>query len=54
MNWRQQAARNTRIGILSRGLAAGVLLVTGVAGGVESGLGTNSAGATRVNANPCP
>ena len=31
-----------------------VNLVTGVAGGVESGLGTNSAGATRVNANPCP
>jgi hypothetical protein len=29
-------------------------LVTGVAGGVESGLGTNSAGAPRPNANPCP
>jgi hypothetical protein len=29
-------------------------LVTGVTGGVESGLGTNSAGAPRVNANPCP
>ena len=29
-------------------------LVTGVAGGVESSLGTNSAGVPRVNANPCP
>jgi len=29
-------------------------LVTGVAGGVESGLGTNSAGAPRPNGNPCP
>jgi hypothetical protein len=29
-------------------------LVTGVAGGVESGLGTDSAGAPRANANPCP
>jgi N-acetylneuraminic acid mutarotase len=29
-------------------------LVTGVAGGVESGLGTNSAGVPRANANPCP
>jgi hypothetical protein len=29
-------------------------LVTGVVGGVESGLGTNSAGVPRANANPCP
>jgi hypothetical protein len=29
-------------------------LVTGVAGGVESSLGTNSAGVPRANANPCP
>jgi hypothetical protein len=29
-------------------------LVTGVAGGVESDLGTNSAGVPRANANPCP
>ena len=29
-------------------------LVTGMAGGVESSLGTNSAGAQRANANPCP
>jgi hypothetical protein len=29
-------------------------LVTGIAGGVESGLGTNSAGVPRANANPCP
>jgi len=29
-------------------------LVTGVAGGVESSLGTNSAGVPRTNANPCP
>ena len=29
-------------------------LVTGMAGGVESSLGTNSAGVPRVNANPCP
>jgi N-acetylneuraminic acid mutarotase len=29
-------------------------LVTGIAGGVESSLGTNSAGVTRVNSNPCP
>jgi hypothetical protein len=29
-------------------------LVTGVAGGVESGLGSNSAGVPRPNANPCP
>jgi hypothetical protein len=29
-------------------------LVTGVAGGVENGLGTSSAGAPRVNAHPCP
>jgi hypothetical protein len=29
-------------------------LVTGVAGGVESSLGTNSAGGQRVSANPCP
>jgi len=29
-------------------------LVTGMAGGVESGLGTNSAGVPRANANPCP
>ena len=29
-------------------------LVTGVAGGIESSLGTNSAGATRENAHPCP
>jgi len=29
-------------------------LVTGVAGGVESSLGTNSAGVRRPNANPCP
>ena len=29
-------------------------LVTGVAGGIESGLGTNSAGVPRANANPCP
>ena len=29
-------------------------LVTGVTGGVESSLGTHSAGAPRVNANPCP
>jgi hypothetical protein len=29
-------------------------LVTGVAGGVESGLGTSSAGVPRANANPCP
>jgi hypothetical protein len=29
-------------------------LVTGVAGGVESGLGANSAGTPRANANPCP
>jgi len=29
-------------------------LVTGVFGGVESGLGTNSAGVPRANANPCP
>jgi len=33
---------------------AAFVLVTGVAGGVESGLGTNSAGTPRVNANPCP
>jgi N-acetylneuraminic acid mutarotase len=29
-------------------------LVTGVSGGMESGLGTNSAGNPRPNANPCP
>ena len=29
-------------------------LVTGIAGGVESGLGTNSAGVPRANRNPCP
>jgi len=29
-------------------------LVTGKAGGVESSLGTNSAGVPRANANPCP
>jgi hypothetical protein len=29
-------------------------LVTGMAGGVESSLGTNSAGVPRPNANPCP
>jgi hypothetical protein len=29
-------------------------LVTGVVGGVESSLGTNSAGVPRPNANPCP
>jgi glucose/arabinose dehydrogenase len=29
-------------------------LVAGVAGGVESGLGTNSAGVPRANTNPCP
>ena len=29
-------------------------LVTGMAGGVESSLGTNSAGVPRANANPCP
>jgi hypothetical protein len=29
-------------------------LVTGVAAGVESGLGTNGAGVPRANANPCP
>jgi len=29
-------------------------LVTGVAGGVESSLGTNSAGVQRPNSNPCP
>jgi N-acetylneuraminic acid mutarotase len=29
-------------------------LVTGVVGGVESGLGTNRAGVPRANANPCP
>jgi hypothetical protein len=29
-------------------------LVTGVAAGVESSLGTNSAGVPRANANPCP
>ena len=29
-------------------------LVTGVAGGIESSLGTNSAGGARPNANPCP
>ena len=29
-------------------------LVTGVTGSVESGLGTNSAGVARPNANPCP
>jgi N-acetylneuraminic acid mutarotase len=29
-------------------------LVTGVTGGVESGLGTNSGGSQRPNANPCP
>jgi hypothetical protein len=29
-------------------------LVTGVAGGGESGLGSNSAGVPRANANPCP
>jgi hypothetical protein len=29
-------------------------LVTGVAHGVESSLGTNSAGVPRANANPCP
>ena len=30
------------------------LLVTGVAGGVEGSLGTNGAGVTRPNTNPCP
>jgi len=29
-------------------------LVTGVTGGVEGSLGTNSAGTPRPNANPCP
>jgi hypothetical protein len=29
-------------------------LVTGVAGGIESGLGVNSAGVPRANARPCP
>ena len=29
-------------------------LVTGVIGGVESGLGTNGAGVPRANSNPCP
>jgi len=29
-------------------------LVTGISHGVESGLGTNSAGVPRANANPCP
>jgi hypothetical protein len=34
--------------------AAAFFLVTGVAGGVEGGLGTDSAGVPRPNANPCP
>jgi len=29
-------------------------LVTGVAGGIEGGLGTDSAGMPRTNTNPCP
>jgi hypothetical protein len=29
-------------------------LVTGVSGGIESGLGTNSGGAARLNSHPCP
>ena len=29
-------------------------LVTGMAAGIESSLGTNSAGVPRANANPCP
>jgi hypothetical protein len=29
-------------------------LVTGVTGGVEGSLGTNSAGIERANTNPCP
>jgi hypothetical protein len=29
-------------------------LVTGVTGGIEGGLGSNSAGATRPNTSPCP
>jgi hypothetical protein len=29
-------------------------LVTGIAGGIESGLGTNSVATPRANANPCP
>ena len=29
-------------------------LVTGMAGGIESGLGMNGAGVPRPNANPCP
>ena len=37
------------------GVGRGVFyLVTGNNGGVESSLGTNSAGATRPNSNPCP
>jgi hypothetical protein len=34
--------------------AAKFSLVTGVTGGIEGSLGTNSAGATRPNTNPCP
>jgi len=34
--------------------AAKFALVTSVTGSIESSLGTNSAGATRPNANPCP
>ncbi|HJQ98447.1 MAG TPA: hypothetical protein VJ826_09040, partial [Candidatus Polarisedimenticolaceae bacterium] len=29
-------------------------LVTGITGGVEGSLGTNSAGVARPNGNPCP
>jgi len=32
----------------------GFYLTTGIAGGIESGLGTDSTGAVRPNANPCP
>jgi hypothetical protein len=34
--------------------ATAFFLVTGVAAGVESSLGTDSAGVERPNANPCP
>ena len=42
-------------GVVLRGRWLGrFALVTGVTGGVEGSLGTNSAGSSRPNSNPCP
>jgi len=49
----RDAARVDGIGITFAG-AVQFFLVTSLAGGRKSGLGTNSAGVPRANANPCP